>query len=241
VSSRRQRTKLFTEALTVVCELMRAIGEPRSACEKELQAALSKAYSESAHGGSRELPPLSAMASLNSRWHIEKPFVDKSGKPKPLSWNGHRGTLLKLAELVNGKEKAKRVVGDLVKRKLLVQTSSGKWLPKAQVLKPRGVDQPQVLRTAVMMQRLLRTIAHNSRLKYCGDELLFEVMTRVPRLPGRNISDFKKYARAQGMAYVSAVDDWLESRNLPKSSREAKNSREAGVVVFAFEEPSLEK
>ena len=226
--------------MTVVCELLRSIGEPRSAVEEELKKALSKAYLKTAQEPARELPPLSAMASLNSRWHIEKPFVDKNGKPRPLSWNGNRGTLLKLAELVNGKQRARAIVTDLVKRKLLTQTRAGKWLPRAQVLKPRGIDEPQVLRTAVMMQRLLRTIAHNSRLKYRGDELLFEVMTRVPRLPRGHVSDFKKYARAQGMAYVRAVDDWLESRNLPKSSRIGRKSREAGVVVFAFEEPSVE-
>jgi hypothetical protein len=89
-----------------------------------------------------------------------------------------------------------------------------------------------------MLQRLLRTISYNSARNYRGNGLLFEVMTRVPRLPATKLAEFKAFARTQGMIYVKSVDDWLESRNLPKRRRGASDARESGVVVFAFEEPT---
>jgi hypothetical protein len=91
-----------------------------------------------------------------------------------------------------------------------------------------------------MIQRLLRTVSHNSKRHYQGDDLLFEVMTRVPRLPSREISEFKRFARKQGMVYVRSVDDWLESRNRRKSLRQTRRMREAGVIVFAFDEPTTD-
>jgi hypothetical protein len=42
------------------------------------------------------------------------------------------------------------------------------------------------------------------------------------------------------MVYVRSVDEWLESRNLQKRKQKARHVREAGVVVFAYEEPSAD-
>jgi hypothetical protein len=238
--SRRQSTQLLTEAAQVVCEMMRTTGLPKPLVGSVLTKALGNAFSAPDANAPRNLSPLSEMASLISRWHVEKSYVDRLGRPKPLSWNGKRGTLLKLARDVVGPKKAKRVVENVIKRKLVEKTRDGKWHPTSQVVRPRGLDRPQVLRAAVMLGRLLRTVSHNSERLYQGEDLLFEVMTRVPRLPSKHLPAFKKFARTQGMTYVRAVDDWLESRGLPKSRRKLKNVREAGVIVFAYEEPSAD-
>lgn len=216
---------------------MRSNGASRALIERKLAAAVADTFQQPSNS-KRETPPISTMASVNTSWHIDRDYVDRKGLPKPLTWNGRRGTLLRLAQKVHGKEKARRTVQELVSRGLLQKTSDGKWLPKSQVLTPSGLDNPQLIRTAAMIERLLRTVAFNSSREYRGNDLLLEVMTRVPRLPGREIKAFKKFVRSQGMIYVSSVDDWLESKNLKKTTRKAKDAREAGVVVYAFEEPS---
>ena len=91
-----------------------------------------------------------------------------------------------------------------------------------------------------MLERLLRTIAHNSRLKYKGAVLL-EVMAQVKGLPAKDIPQFKKLAKSQGLIFAKTVDDWLESRNVPISKRKRVNSHEAGIVAFAFHNPNRER
>ena len=88
-----------------------------------------------------------------------------------------------------------------------------------------------------MMERLLRTIAYNSDLKYRGDVLL-DVMAHVPRLPAREVPRFKRFSKAQGLMFAKTVDDWLESRSLPRLTRNRVPTREVGIVAFAFEEPN---
>ena len=95
------------------------------------------------------------MADVCRRGYFEKAYLDKDGKPRELTWNGNAGTLLKLAQRVNGKKHAKKVVAELVSRKLVRRTRSGAWIPKAQVVAPSGLDQAQVLRTATMVERML--------------------------------------------------------------------------------------
>jgi hypothetical protein len=219
---------------------MRSTGLPKSVVESELSKALKNAFSLERENLARDLNPVSQLASLISRWHVEKQYVVRSGKPRPLTWNGSRGTLLRLANEVIGAKGAKRVVETAIRQRLVQRTPDGKWKPKSQIVKPRGLDRSQVLRTAVMLKRLLNTVAHNSERRYSGEDVLFEVMTRVPRLPARFLPTFKRFVRAQGMTYVRAVDDWLEARNLPRVRRSRRNLREAGVVVFAFEEAAVD-
>lgn len=223
--------------MAALCELMSSFGISRETAEVQFRVALERGYARGTLRPSREARPITRMADVCRRWYFEKAYVDKTGKPRALTWNGRSGTLLKLAERVNGKKHAKEVVVELVSRKLVRRTRDGAWIPRGQVVTPSGLDSAQVLRTATMVERLLRTVVYNSERNYRG-EVLLEVLAQVPRLPSRDILSFKKFAKAQGLIFAMSVDDWLESRNLPRSNRNRVPTREAGVVAFAFEQPS---
>jgi hypothetical protein len=90
-----------------------------------------------------------------------------------------------------------------------------------------------------MIERLLRTVAHNSERNYRGKDLLLEVLAQVPRLPARDVAQFRKFSKAQGLLFAKAVDDWLESRNIRKLGARQLPTREAGIVAFAFNRPTL--
>jgi hypothetical protein len=239
MASKRQRVEYFGGAMTALCELMSTFGISRETTEMQFRVALERGYARGMLPPSREARPITRMADLCRRWYFDKSYLNKDGKPRELTWNGNAGTLLKLAQRVNGKKHAKEVVAELISRKLLRRTRSGAWIPKAQVVAPTGLDSAQVLRTATMVERLLRTVAYNSERNYRGNVLL-EVLAQVPRLPAREILSFKKFAKAQGLVFAMSVDDWLESRNLPRSTRQRIPTREAGVVAFAFVQPSQE-
>ncbi len=238
--SRTKRVQYFGGAMTAICELMRSYGISKSIAEREFRAALMRGYAVGRLRPSREVRPITRIADVCGRWHIEKQYVDQRGSPKPLTWNGKAGTLLKLVSSVVGPASACDVIEEMFSRRLLRKTSAGAWIPKSKVVAPSGIDTAQIRRTATMMERLLRTIAYNSKLKYRGNVLL-EVMAQVPRLPARDITNFKRFAKAQGLIFARTVDDWLESRNLQRAKRYKGRTREAGIVAFAFEQASLEQ
>jgi hypothetical protein len=225
--------------MTALCELMSTFGISRETTEMQFRIALDRGYARGKLPPSREGRPITRMADLCRRWYFEKSYLDDDGKPRELTWNGSSGTLLTLAQRVNGKKHAKEVVKELVSRKLIRRTRRGSWIPMSQVVTPSGLDSAQILRTATMVERLLRTVAYNSERNYRGNVLL-EVLAQVPRLPAREILPFKRFAKAQGLIFAMSVDDWLESRSLPRSNRRKIATREAGVVAFAFEQPSQE-
>lgn len=236
--TKSQRAEYFGGALSAVCDLMQAHGISKSIAQREFSAALERSFSLAGTRQSRPIPPISSCADVCARWHVDRAYVDDHGNPRPLTWNGKTGGLERLVRRVVGQKGAKEVLQHLISRKMLKRTSRGAWLPKAKIVAPSGLDSAQILRAAIMIGRLVRTIAHNTEKRYRGD-VLFEVMTQVPRLPAREIASFKKFSKAQGLSFARAVDDWLEVRNLSPSKGRRKLTREAGVVAFAFHEPSF--
>jgi hypothetical protein len=235
VLTRSKRTQYLGEAMTAVCELMRSYGISKEAAENEFHVALKRGYSVGQMRPSRQVRPITRLADVWGRWYIDKKYVNKRGEPKPLTWNGQSGSLLTLARQVVGVKSAREVIAEMFSRKLLRKTKPGVYVPKSKVVTPSGIDTAQIRRTATMMGHLLRTVAYNSNLRYRGDVLL-EVMAQVPRLPGRDISRFRKFSKAQGLMFARTVDDWLESRNQRRRARPRVPTREVGIVAFAFEQ-----
>lgn len=232
-----QRAKYFGGTVSAICELMHTSGIPEDVVRKQFELAVSKAYSSRKPKVARQAPAISRCADVCTRWHLEKTYVDRSGKPRPLTWNGKRGTLLRLATMTVGRASAREIIDELIARRLLKKLPNGSWLPKSKVVAPSGLDQSQILRASTMIGRLLRTVAHNTAKKYRGDVLL-EVTAQVPRLPAGDLRAFKRFSKAQGLIFAKVVDDWLESRNLRKTRTSKTRSHEAGIVAFAFHEPS---
>src|SRR5689334_6991229 len=102
---------------------MRSYGISKQAAEDEFRKALRLGYSTGRLSPSRELRPITQLADVCSRWYLEKQFVQRDGAPRPLTWNGKSGSLLKLVGLVVGSKHAHEVANGLVARKLLKKAS----------------------------------------------------------------------------------------------------------------------
>lgn len=217
---------------------MNSYGIPKRIAQREFTSALERSYQPASSRPTRPIPPISRCADVCARWHHDRTYVDKSGKPRPLTWNGRRGSLDGLVSRVVGRKSSREVIEQLISRRMLRRTQNGDWVPKSKIVSPSGLDSAQILRAATMIGRLVKTIAHNTDKKYRGD-VLFEVMAQVPRLPARDIRSFKRFTKSQGLIFARTVDDWLESRNLRLTQRRRSSSREAGVIAFAYHEPSF--
>lgn len=236
MSSRTKSEKYLQDAMRCICELMSQAGIQKEASLKALHAALDDGYRRRPKAKG-EAQKISRLADVCTRWHFERNFVDSDGHPKPLRWNGKTGSLLQLARLVVGARHAREVVEALIAKRLVKRLPGGAWTPKSRVVAPTAADEAQIQRSSLMIDRLLRTVIYNSQRRYKGDVLL-EVMAQVSRLPDKEISSFKRFAKAQGLTFAKAVDDWLEARSMSRSQRPRRSTNEIGVVAFAFVVPN---
>ena len=130
--------------MTAICELMHLYGISKNTAEREFREALKRGYAIGTLRPSREVRPITRLAEVCSRWHIDKKYVDSNGDPKPLTWNGKRGTLFTFVCLVVGRESALAVIKELLSRRLLRKSPNGAWVPKSRVVAPSGIDMAQI-------------------------------------------------------------------------------------------------
>jgi hypothetical protein len=86
--------------------------------------------------------------------------------------------------------------------------------------------------------RFLETVANNVNARAKRD-LLFEQSCKVRRLPTSDSGPFRAFVRQQAIAFLTAVDDWLEARVENGARRRSKQKTcSAGVFTFAYIDPT---
>jgi hypothetical protein len=164
-------------------------------------------------------------------WHKGTRFLSADGKPKPLLVQGKNG-LKSLIRIHFPNHKFDDVFAILRKSRLIQRKKGGRWLPTENHARISMVTPESLFHFAEGVARLAETVIKNTTSSN-KSSLLFERASTVPRLPLEASNEFKKYAKVQGMAFLSAIDDWLESRTLKKPVM-SRSTCQAGVYAFAF-------
>jgi len=171
------------------------------------------------------------VASILRTWHLDAQFLTPEGNPRPLKTYGRRG----LKELVSRHfpiSQFQAVLTTMRTNGLVKMNRLGHWAPSerhARIPKPTT----QLLsHFAEGIARLAETVAKNTTSRKKGD-LLFERATKVSQLPVSEARAFKEYVQSQGIAFLTAVDDWLETRTA-RQPFHRKKTCSAGVFAFGF-------
>jgi hypothetical protein len=176
-------------------------------------------------------------AEVMRTWHRDGRFLDGEARPRPLQLNrGSRslGALVKkLDPSVNHMHSIRvmRAVG------LIRRLPDGRYIPTAESVKIDHLHPLAVEHIAKSVVRLVTTVCRNTDPTHQSMSLI-ERYAYVPDLSTSEAIAFADFSRRQGMAYLEAVDDWLEQRRARRSlKRRAPQKTKgiaAGVHLFAY-------
>jgi hypothetical protein len=79
----------------------------------------------------------------------------------------------------------------------------------------------------------VQTVTQNVTAK-SDATVLFERSCKVTRIPTAEFRAFRGFVGQQAIAFITAVDDWLEARNVAKPQRTKRKLTTAGVYTFAY-------
>lgn len=113
---------------------------------------------------------------------------------------------------------------------LLKRLANGKYLPTAESVTIDRLHPLAVEHVAKSLIRLVATVCRNTDPKKQAIPLI-ERYAYVPDLSEAETKAFAEFTRAQGMAYLESVDDWLEQRRVRRHSAQKKNSNSTGVTA----------
>jgi len=235
---------------------MRRIDEPVTQAEKDLERAvvtmlslklrdgatplelrtfvdvcLTKAIRDHKPTTKREMILLFEVARVLRTWHLETRFLTAAGNPKALPQNGKNG-LRALVKCHFAPRQVDLALATLRRNGLIRKRQSGYWIPTSRYARNPKPTAEVLSHFAEGVSRLAETVRKNTTTKRTGD-LLLEKAAQVSALPRSEVPAFRRYVQAQGTAFLTTIDDWLESRAL-NPARKSRNACNAGVFAFAF-------
>ena len=170
-------------------------------------------------------------------WHRDVRFLDREARPKPLRLSSGPRSLGALVKQLDPTAdhmqsiRAMRAVG------LIRRLPDGRYLPTAESVTIDHLHPLAIEHVAKSLVRLVSTVCRNTDPTRKSMPLI-ERYAYVPDLSKAEAAAFAEFTRAQGMAYLEAVDDWLERRRARRLTK-MRQSKEgegipAGVHLFAY-------
>jgi hypothetical protein len=223
----------YQKLLTAVFEFMLIGGMRSPEILKEAVGALRNAETENSLLSPSKNVDLAFAGMILDAWHRNRRYIDRAAQPKGIPLRGK-------APSVEALIRAERVAHDpvaLVQRlrslKLIIRCGRGRYKPASRfavVAEPNSLVQQHAVRS---LSTLLKTIKENLAEPQASRALI-ERTAEVPDLPVECVTEFRKFARSQGWALLSTLNDWLESRRARGKGRHGRETVGAGVHVFAY-------
>ncbi len=173
-------------------------------------------------------------AQLLRIWHHDDRYTDREARPRPLSLSRGRDSLQSAIRRIDPAADAEGILKSMKAVGLIRRTSSGRYLPTSE---SAIVDQLHPLlmeHVTKLVNRLVTTVRRNSDSN--GDALsLVERHAYISDLNYEERAAFAKFTRSHGMAYLQAIDDWLQDRRTKRSvAAKSRNPNAAGVAAGVY-------
>ncbi len=192
---------------------------------------VAKAASLEKRHSSRSPFDIHSIGSVLRSWHTNAAFLRADGTPRPLGAE-NRLELRKLVSLHFPSKSFDSVFATLKKSKLIKRSRGKKWIPSERHARVPQATAEVIRHLAEGVARLAETVMKNTQSEK-KEDLLFERACKVFYLPVSEAQAFRHYMQKQGVAFLEAVDDWLETRSA-RSAGTRKKTCSAGAFAFAF-------
>lgn len=169
-------------------------------------------------------------------WHRLPRYIDSNATPTPLRLYGRAPSVESLVRIQGASTKVKTVIRGLRTVGLIRRTSSGKYLPSEDSATISQLHPLSIEHVAKSVMRLLGTVLRNTDPRSSKTPLI-ERSARVPDLSRSEAKAFAEFTHRQGLAYLQAVDDWLETRRVSTGAKKPKGKSKhvgAGVHLYAY-------
>jgi len=183
------------------------------------------------------------LGSILHRWNRHPKYLDENARPFPLRAVGPAPSVQALFRAEKRASTFAEGIRHMQDAQLIRRTRAGLYLPRNDSILLHTLTPEMVANLALSMNRLVSTLLQNTATRSRSASRLIERNALVPDLPTRLLEEFKVFAREQGAAFVSTMNDWLEHRR-QSNSQNAKSSKKtvsAGIHVFAFSETNSAK
>ncbi len=230
--SLQEQQRAVQEVLVQMLKILFFTGKSAAEIQDCLMACISEARLEM-----QQLPPVGTntnaqdFGSILRTWHRQAPFLTRDGFPRPLPFEGKRGLRTLIARYFP-KGQVFSVFDRLCATGLIKKNKSNKWIPTERHAVFPKLDGELLDHLSEGVSRLVETIIGNVTAER-KEDVLFERSAKVLKFPVSATAEFREFVKAQAIAFLSSVDDWMEAK--AETAKRTKGKKcTAGVFTFAF-------
>lgn len=175
-------------------------------------------------------------AELLRLWHRDGRYIDRDARPRALPLTGGRTNLLSIVRRLDPSADAREVLSGMRSIGLIRRVVGGRYVPTSGSVTIDQLHPLAIEHVAKSVVRLVSTVCRNTDPSRRSVPLI-ERYAYVPDLNRADAMAFAEFSRSQGMAYLEAVDDWLEQRRANRSTatrRPKPTGITAGVHLVAY-------
>ena len=238
--TRATKQLLATRAIGSLIEALRRYGVE----EEHLQIAVRQCFRPPTRATTKSLAidpakDSSIIGTALAMWYRDPEFLDADGQPMPLRLKASKPSLVSLLAKAQVAVPVGTAVNLMKRARVIRRTSDDSYVPVRRSARMPEVNSLLVEHLAQGVLKLIQTSTYN--YSTAGRRApLFEQSARVRHLPKSFADDYRRFINAQGAAFVTRVDDWLETRAVTRRSSARRPAREstipAGIYAFAFME-----
>jgi hypothetical protein len=168
--------------------------------------------------------------SILRTWHRHAKYLTQDGFPRPLQLAGRNGLRALIGQYYP--TQIDEILSALKSARLIKTTKGALWVPTGRYAVFPRLTGELLEHLSEGVFRLVETVIGNVTTDN-KEEVLFERSAKVRQFPAVAASEFREFTKSQAVAFLGAVDDWMEARaDAAKGKRGRKCT--AGVFTFAF-------
>ena len=170
-------------------------------------------------------------------WHAEPAFLDESGLPIDLPFDGGEQTFSGLVKLVGGDVPAGAVRAELLAAGGMVELENGKFRVQKRFFVPSALDEDLIVGFSFIVAPLLETLSHNLEDPSAA---FIQRVAYSDHLPQSALAEFRNVSHTEAEGLMNSIDEWISARE-DLSSASGNLPRRVGVGVFYFENGKISR
>jgi hypothetical protein len=221
----------YRRLLASVFDFMRKSGFQ----ENEVKQICAEALAQTKRGDSRtgeSASTLAAAALALDTWHRNRRYM-VGAAPRAIPLLGPPPSVEALIRSQGIPVESRALIRHLRSLGLITRTTGNRYRPSGRMAIGNRLDTVMQQHAARSYSRLLATIRHNTRRAGRSSGLI-ERFAEVPDLPRTRVTEFRRFARTQGGAFLRTLNDWLESRRPRTATARTRRTVRAGVHLYAY-------
>lgn len=178
---------------------------------------------------------MNSATRLLTSWHLDTAYLEDSGKPRKLSFDGNEPSFTGLARKYASDIAPITMSRELQRVGAVMELEDGSLQVLKRFYMPLKIDADAVLRGGSVLRDLGNTIDYNL-VRDADAVTRFEGRATNANVCATDVAEFRNFLEAEGQAFLERVDEWLARHEPPAETQRKYKTTRLGIGIYQIQD-----